>query len=118
MAKKKKSKKSRKKGFGGWAFLVGFILALIFGIIGVSQVIAWILVVIGLIIGFLNITEKEVKPFLMSATVLVIISALGGNAMNIIPTVGNVLNAILLLFIPATVIVALKSAFALARDED
>ncbi|MBC8500953.1 MAG: hypothetical protein H8D38_04270 [DPANN group archaeon] len=112
----KKDTRKNTRSFGSWAFLIGFVLALLFGIIGVTDVIAWLLVVLGLVVGFLNITEKEIQPFLFGGTVLVIVSALGAESMAIIPVVGNVLNAILLLFIPATVIVALKSTFQLAKD--
>jgi hypothetical protein len=100
---------------GSWAFLIGFILALLFGLIGVTESIAWLLVVLGLVVGFMNVGGKESQAFLMSGAVLVIVSALGGQAMSIIPLIGEVLNAMLLLFIPATVIVALKSVFVMAR---
>lgn len=107
---------AKNRTFGSWAFLVGFILALIFGAFGAVDVLAWLLVVLGLVVGFLNITDKETKPFLLAGTVLVIVSALGANAMSVIPVVGSILNAILALFIPATIIVALKSVFQLARE--
>ncbi|NQU98520.1 hypothetical protein HQ533_03565 [Candidatus Woesearchaeota archaeon] len=108
--------KKEKRGFGSWAFLIGFILAILFGVMGVTDSIAWLLIVFGLVVGFMNVTEKETQPFLLSGTVLVIVSALGIEAMAIVPLIGNVLNAILLLFIPATVIVALKSVFHMAKN--
>ncbi|QQG39262.1 MAG: hypothetical protein HYS32_02295 [Candidatus Woesearchaeota archaeon] len=102
---------------GSWAFLIGVILAVIFGFIGsVQGVVSWILVVLGLVIGLLNIAEKEVEPFLMAGTVLVIVSALGNDVMGSILYIGNILNALLVLFVPATVIVALKHVFSMARN--
>ncbi len=109
------AKKEDKKSFGSWAFLVGVIIAIVFGIIGVNTVIAWLLIILGLVVGLLNITDSETQKFLFSGTVLIIVSALGGEAMSIIPVVGKVLNAILVLIIPATIIVALKSVFELAK---
>ncbi|MBU0471366.1 MAG: hypothetical protein KKF89_03990 [Nanoarchaeota archaeon] len=108
--------KNHKRSFGSWAFLIGFVLALLFGIVGVTDGVAWLLVVFGLVVGFLNVTDKETQSFLLAGTVLVLVSALGAEAMVIIPLIGNILNAILLLFIPATIIVALKSVFQLARE--
>ncbi|MBU1201878.1 MAG: hypothetical protein KJ583_07625 [Nanoarchaeota archaeon] len=108
--------KTSKKTFGSWAFLIGFVLALVFGVIGVTQVIAWVLVVLGLVVGFLNIADDETQQFLMSGAVLVIVSYMGSQAMSIIPLLANVLIAMMLLFIPATVIVAIKSVFALAKN--
>jgi len=107
---------AKNKGFGGWAFLIGFLIALIFGIIGVTSVIAWLLVILGLVVGFLNVTDKESKDFLMSGAVLVIVSALGTGAMSVIPVLGNILNAMLLLFIPATIIVAIRNVFHMAKN--
>ena len=74
------------------------------------------LVVIGLIVGLLNIADKEVAPFLMSGVVLIIASALGGSIMSDVPYVGAVLDALLAVFVPATVIVAIKNVFSLARN--
>ena len=113
----------RKKGanlLGAWAFLIGVILAVIFGFVKYELWLVWVLVIIGLIIGLLNITSFETQPFLLAGTVLVIISALSGTIFNAvmigdIPFLANMLNNILMLFVPATIIVALKSVFVLAR---
>ena len=101
---------------GSWAFVVGVILAVVLGALNLpGQTIPVLLVLLGLVVGFLNITGKEVQPFLVAGTVLVIVSALGANVMNMIPVVGRILQAILIMFVPATVIVALKSVFHMAR---
>ena len=101
---------------GSWAFLIGVVLAVILGAMGpLSAGMLTILVVLGLIVGLLNISEHEVQPFLLAGTVLVIVSSLGGSAFNTVAILGSILNAILVLFVPATVIVALKSVFSLAR---
>jgi hypothetical protein len=106
----------KKRDVGNWAFLIGFILALVFGIFAVQGVVAWLLVLLGLVVGFLNITEKEVQPFLTASTILVLVSALGMEVMTVIPVLGNILDAILMLFVPATIVVALKSVFEMAKD--
>ena len=101
---------------GGWAFLVGIILAVILGALGpLSAVIITILVVLGLIVGLLNVSDTEVQPFLLAGTVLVIVSGLGGDVFSTVAVLGRILNAIMVLFVPATVVVALKSVFSLAR---
>ncbi|MEK6844654.1 MAG: hypothetical protein AABX44_00170 [Nanoarchaeota archaeon] len=102
---------------GKWAFLIGVILAIVLGLF--DPVLGnWIivLVVIGLIVGLLNVTDKEVAPFLMSGAVLIIASALGGSLMSDMPYVGAVLDALLAVFVPATIIVAIKNVFSLARN--
>ena len=102
---------------GKWAFLIGVILAVVLGLFDpVLGNWAIVLVVIGLIVGLLNVTDKEVTPFLMSGAVLIIASALGGTLMSDVPYVGAVLDALLAVFVPATVIVAIKNVFSLARN--
>lgn len=111
------------KSFGAWAFLIGVILAVIVGAASQGNLNAtWvsILVLLGLIVGFLNVTDKEVTPFMMAGTVLVIVTSLGGNVLEGIAGVGGLLSGafsgVNLLFVPATIIVALKSVFTLAKD--
>ena len=101
---------------GSWSFLIGVILALLFGLFGaLNQGVVMMLVLLGLVIGFLNIADEEVSPFLMSGTVLVIVSALGQGVVDGVPIFGNILMALTILFVPATIIVALKNVFSLAR---
>lgn len=108
----------KKKGslIGAWAFLIGLLLAVIFGFVSIEgSWLVWILLILGIIVGLLNVTDKEVKPFLFAGTVLVIISALSGNVFATVPYLSTIFANILTLFVPATVIVALKSVFVLAK---
>jgi len=103
---------------GGWAFIIGVILAVILGAFGgISQWVGIILVIIGLIVGFLNVTGKEVQPFMMAGVVLVIVTYFGGSGIEKLGMtwLSGIFNGILILFVPATIIVALKSVFSMAR---
>jgi len=102
---------------GSWAFLLGVILAVILGVLGnFGAVWTIVLVIIGLLVGLLNITEKEVMPFLVSGIILIIASALGGSVFYDVQSLGNILDALLLIFIPAVIIVAIKNVFNLAEN--
>ena len=102
---------------GSWAFLIGVVIAVVLGFLGkIEPTIGWLLVIIGLIVGILNIAEKEVQNFLMAGTVLVIVSSLGGSVLSVVPQLEGVLNAFLFMFVPATIIVALKHVFSLAKN--
>jgi len=85
-----------------------------------SGTIAWVLVVIGLLVGLLNVNDKEVQPFLLSGLALIIASALGASIVASIPKAGpimaSVLASLLIVFVPATIIVALKNVFSLSRN--
>lgn len=109
-------KKSGRSMIGSWSFLIGVILALIFGLIGnLSPGITYVLVVLGIVIGLLNIADEEVQPFLWSGAVLVIVSTLGQGVVQVVPIFYVTLQALTMLFVPATIIVALKHVFTLAR---
>jgi hypothetical protein len=115
-----KGGKMVKKGgnqLGSWAFLVGLIIAVVVGLFG-QLGSAWLiaLVVIGLLVGLLNIADRETTPFLMSGVVLIIASAFGGDALSRVPYAGAIFDALLVLFVPATIVVAIKNVFALARN--
>ena len=108
--------KSHKDIIGSWAFLIGVVLAVVFGVIGsITPAILWLLVAIGVIVGLLNVTDEEATPFLMSGAVLVIVSSIGKDTVSTIPILSQILNALMSIFVPATIIVALKNVFSLAR---
>jgi len=118
MAKKKKEGKNL---IGSWSFLIGLILAIILGlgIGGAYQgVFLWVVFLLGVVVGLLNITTTEVGAFLTGGTILVLISFLGvqiGIFEGVAPVIASILKGILTLFVPATIIVALRSVFVLAK---
>jgi hypothetical protein len=57
---------------GKWAFLIGILLAVLAGFWTISG-LAIILVILGLIVGFLNITAAEVESYLVAVIALLVI---------------------------------------------
>ncbi len=110
------AKKSGNK-LGSWAFLIGLILAVLFALFGtLTYSVVVVLVLLGLIVGLFNISDNETTPFLMSGAVLIIASSLGGRAVSVIGVFDRIFNALLLIFTPATIIVAVKNVFSMARN--
>ncbi|MDP3992446.1 MAG: hypothetical protein Q8P79_02990 [Nanoarchaeota archaeon] len=123
--------KSRENAIGAKAFLAGVILAVVIGLSttvlpnALSQYNAQIysiLVILGIIVGFFNIRAEESQTFLWAGTVLVIVSRFGMDSVTgsllgigIGPTVTSVFGALLALFVPATIVVALKTVFSIAK---
>lgn len=101
---------------GSWAFLLGVILAIVLGVLGPFNA-TWImiLVVIGLIVGLLNVSSNETQSFLWSGAVLIFAAYAGGSAIQSIGMLYGVLQAMLAIFVPAVIIVAIKNVFSLAR---
>ncbi len=125
--------KSKENSIGAWAFLVGVILAVLIGlsttilsipvITRLSVQIYGILVLLGLFIGFVNVPPgKDSQKFLWTGTALVVISRFGmegvrGSVIGIGvgDAVSAVFGALLALFVPATIVVALKTVFSISK---
>ncbi|MBA7494839.1 hypothetical protein ES702_05416 [subsurface metagenome] len=125
--------RSKENWLGAWAFLIGVVLAIIIGLattlipiptlIKYSAQIYGILVVLGLVVGSLNVTTgKDSQTFLIAGAVLVIVSKFGMESVTgsligigIGDAVASVFGALLVLFVPATIIVALKMVFSIAK---
>jgi hypothetical protein len=108
---------------GSWAFLIGVILALVIGIFSGldiadmnSSLMTSVMIVLGIIIGLFNIADKETMPFLMSGIALIIASVFGMSIMIQVKVASATLAALLLIFIPATIIVAIRNVFSLAKE--
>ncbi len=111
---------------GSWAFIIGVVIAVVTGIaIGLMPAVSgetWvnyvplILVILGLIVGFLNIGDKEVMPFLIASVALVMVGTVA--ELNTIPVFGIVLakivNYIAVFAAPAALVVALLEFYRLA----
>jgi hypothetical protein len=122
--------RARENLIGAWAFSIGVILAIIIGLIHPNtsarmslfgNIMYAVLVILGLIVGFMKTSDKECGTFLLASLALVIASGMGKSTLafisNISPILGylsGVMDALLVMFIPATVIVALKTVFASA----
>lgn len=124
---------AKENSVGAWAFLIGVILAVSIGITAsffsipslqtYSSAIYAILVILGLVVGFsINVRRKDAQTFLITGTILVVVSKYGmesvlGSLLGL--GVGNIMTttfaALLALFVPATIVVALKTVFGLAK---
>ena len=111
------------QAIGSWAFLLGAVVAIITGALSPDNTNATIisfLVLLGLIVGLLNITTKETNSFLLASVALVLVSGLGITVFQDVASIGaylaSVLTKILVFVVPATIVVALKSIFALEKS--
>ncbi len=101
---------------GKWAFVLGLVIAIIGGLGFTQSWFGWVLAVLGLVVGFMNIAGKESFRFLLAAIALIV----AANAVGGLPYVGGALTQIIanvIAFVSAAVlVVALKSLFELAKD--
>ena len=106
---------------GFWAFILGFIIAIIGGIIApTNTAIVIILVVLGLLIGLLNISAGETMLFLVATIALIVVGQVF--APLTILSVGKFLDQILsyvaTLMAPAAVVVAFKALWGVSKPGD
>ncbi|NQU79217.1 hypothetical protein HQ545_05620 [Candidatus Woesearchaeota archaeon] len=106
---------------GSWAFIVGLIIAIFAGFWPLGTVVTSILIFLGLIVGFLNVTGTETNSFLFATLVLVVVSSMGGQLLSNIAVIGlmleNMFSAMIVFIIPASVVVGLKAIYSLAEVE-
>jgi hypothetical protein len=126
--------KSKENSAGAWAFLIGVILAVVIGVLATffiplskigqySSPIYAILVILGIFVGFkINVSGKDSQTFLISGAILVIVSKFGMESVTgsligigVGDIVSSTFSALLALFVPATIIVAIKSVFSVSK---
>lgn len=115
------------KQIGNYSFIIGVIIAVVLGLatpkLGTAQQWLWsLLVVLGLVVGFLNVSGKETKEFLWVTVALVVVAFAGSaqvNSWEKVELIGTYLkgifDSILAFVVPASVVVALKDVWELAK---
>jgi hypothetical protein len=109
---------------GELAFLAFVIIAILAGIAtaaypgGNYGAVYAVLVVLGVIVGLLNVTEKETTPFLVAAIALLAAGTATFSSINVVgPVIDNILKFIGAFVAPAAVIVAIKAIYALGAKK-
>ena len=125
--------KSKENIIGAWSFLVGVVLAVMVGVFTTLIIIPYLvtysaqiyglLVLIGIVVGsFIKVEGEESHTFLIAGAVLVIVSKFGKESVSgsliglgLGDVVSSIFGALLILFIPAMIIVALKTVFSITK---
>ena len=129
MAKKDLFSKGASRKVGHYSFLVGVILALVLGLFSEQISATWslrimfVLVILGLIVGLLNIQHKEMSEFLIASIALMVVAP----AMNVVALtldkfvlgsgayLRSMLSYLIIFIVPAILIVAVKVIVELAE---
>jgi ATP synthase protein I len=101
---------------GKWAFILGLIIAVLAGLFFQPDWAVWVLAILGVIVGFLNISAEDTRGFLIAA----IAFTLSATALNTIPVVGTAFKFVLPFVVAfvsgAMIVVAFKELLQTARD--
>ena len=118
------------KQIGNYSFIIGVIIAIVLGLAApkLGDTAAWLwslLIVLGIVVGLLNVSGKETKEFLWVTVALVVVAFAGSaqikewqNVELIGKYLSGIFNSILAFVIPASVVVALKDVWALAKGTE
>jgi hypothetical protein len=119
--------------FGQIAFLGGMAIAIIVGLLssfipaGIIPILMAVLFVLGIAVGLLNISEKEVGPFLLATVALLLaasawngslvqtLSMMGGVGTTIALMVAGFTGALIAFISPAAFIVAILAVYKMAQ---
>ena len=120
--------RSRENLFGAWAFVVGIFIAIAVGVFtgnNINPFVLGIMALLGLVVGYF-VAEKDVQTFLLASVSLVIVSYMGlsglliGAAISglyVGKIISTVLQAFLTLFVPATIVVVVKTVFSISTTK-
>lgn len=104
---------------GKYALMIGILLAILAGVVSGIAGYAYlplIIVVLGLIVGFLNIAEENVTTLLLG---IIALSIVGSTTVSVVPAIGTNLQSILnnfVMFIGAAgFVVALKAILQVTK---
>ena len=97
---------------GHWALIVGILVAVLAGFTKIPA-LPTILFILGLIVGFLNIREKENTPFLVAVIALLLIGVAGLQLGELTPIVVSILNNFIAFVAAAGLVAALKQVIAM-----
>ena len=100
---------------GKWSFIIGLVIAVLAGLFYQPEWAIWVLAILGVIVGIINVTAEKTGSFLLASIAL----TLSATALNTLPVFGTALSFVLPFVVAfvagATIVVALKELFGTAR---
>ena len=100
---------------GQWAFIIGLVLTIVVGYFFQVEWVLWVLALLGVIVGLLNVTREDTERFLLAA----IAFGLSATALSTVPILGlqitNILGYVAAFVAGAMIVVASKALFLTAR---
>ena len=101
---------------GKAALVVGLVIAVVGGVGFEMAWFGWVLAVLGLIVGYVNVSDDESHSFLVASIALI----LAAGALGMVPLIGGYVDAIIanlvVLLGGAVLVVSLKGLLAATKD--
>lgn len=123
MAKNKKKSGLWAK-IGVWSYIAGIVFALLLSIFAAGSLSNWAvgtLIVLGVVVGLINIAESEVQTFLIAAIAFIIAAGAMGAVFTrfgeTFAALQTFMDAIIVFAAPGALIVSFKAIYDVAKDE-
>jgi hypothetical protein len=103
---------------GAYSFVVGLVLALIAAFVtpnSTNNNIFWFLGIVGLIIGFLNISDKEINLYLISSITWLLIYLSFNNIFGNVYFLTSLITYIVIFVAPGAAIISLKALYNISK---
>ncbi len=113
---------------GKLAILIGGLLAVILGLANsfltsYYEIVMSVLMIAGILIGLLNLSKSDSSKFLLPMLALVLTAYIGDSTFSIFGSLfmigrifSDILNSLLITFVPAAIIIAFKSVLNIASS--
>ncbi len=101
---------------GRWAFVIGLLIAVLVGMAIRVPGSGPVLFILGLLVGLLNVPEKESTPFLVAVIALLAIGVAGLQLTDLTALVSDVLTQFIAFVSAAGLVVAIKQVLTYARS--
>ncbi|MBW2971055.1 hypothetical protein KY320_02745 [Candidatus Woesearchaeota archaeon] len=102
--------------YGPWAFYVALVAALVLAFFPGQTWVTYVLAVLGLIVGLLNISKKETQPFLLAALAWMVAGGFLSAVFAFVPFLPEFLNNVVTFVGPAAAVVALVALYHISKD--
>lgn len=107
------------KSMGRWAFIIGLIISVLLGFMTFTYA-TLILVILGLIVGFMNVSDKESHDYLVAVIALMVVGVAGLQALSVFGSLYSWINTVLASFITfvaaSSVVVAVKVLLDMGQE--
>jgi len=99
---------------GSWAFIIGLIIAIVAGVLGTpGGLTVWVLAVLGLVVGIINVTHSEAQLYLVASIAFLVSAA---SLIVILPPLAKMLTNIIIFVGPSAAVVALRALYDIAKE--
>jgi hypothetical protein len=106
---------------GKWAFVVGILLSILAGFWSIPN-LALVLAILGLIVGFLNISSSEVQAYLIAVIALLLIGTAAIQSLSaageFVGTIQTMINNVIAFVAASGLVVALRVVLSLGTAKE